>query len=95
MAEKPHWPFLQGFRQQGVVGKGEGLAGDIPRLFPLHGVLVDQKAHQLGDGDGGVGVVELHGKLVVKALQAVGALPVEPHHVLQRAGDEEVLLLQP
>ena len=58
-------------------------------------MLVDQQAHQLGDGDRRMRVVQLHGELLVEALQR-NLLPAhDAQHVLQRAGDEEVLLLQP
>jgi hypothetical protein len=59
-------------------------------------VLVDQQAHQLGDGDRRVRVVELDRELLVEALSG-RLLPaqVDAQHVLQRAGDEEVLLLEP
>ena len=87
---------LQRLGQQGVVGVGEGRAGDLPGLVPVHAVLVDQQAHQLGHGDRRVGVVELDGELLVEARPGRPAsLDAGADHVLQRAGDEEVLLLQP
>jgi hypothetical protein len=52
-------PGFQRLRQQGVVGVAEGGHRDFPGLVPGQVVLVDQEPHQLGDGDGRVGVVEL------------------------------------
>ena len=54
--------------------------------------LVEQDAHQFGDGQRRVGVVELDGDLVGKAAP-VGVVAAEPaHEVRQRAGDQEILL---
>ena len=68
--EQGHGPGLQGLREQGVVGEGEGPAGDVPGLVPGHGMVIHEHAHQFRDGDGGMGVVELDGELLVEAGQA-------------------------
>ena len=39
-----------------------------------------------------MGVVELHGEALVKGVQGVSPHEVDADHVLERAGDEEVLL---
>ena len=57
-------PLLQGLGQQRVVGVGQGADGQVPRLVPAELGLVEQDAHQLGDGHRRVGVVELDGDLV-------------------------------
>ena len=57
--------------------------------------LVDQQPHQFGHGDRGMGVVELDGELLVEALGRDLLHADDAQHVLQRAGDEEVLLLEP
>ena len=41
-----------------------------------------------------MGVVELAGELFVETVQAVATVQVDRDHILQRAGDKKVLLLQ-
>lgn len=78
-----------------MAGVGEAPARDVPRLVPVEALEVDEDPHQLGDRDDGVGVVELESdplrQLVQVEVVREGVLDV----VVQRAGDEEVLLLQP
>ena len=57
-------PLLQGLGQQGVVGVGERPPGEVPGLVPAEVRLVEQDAHQLGDGQRRVRVVELDGHLL-------------------------------
>ncbi len=87
-------PHLERLGQQRVARVGEALLGDRPGLVPLHALLVDEQAHELGDGDDRVGVVELEDDLLGEFAQveALGQGPVEV--VPQRTGDEKVLLLQ-
>ena len=56
--------------------------------------IVDQQPHQLRHGDGRVGVVELNRPVVGEVLDGQSAVVEAAQHVLQRAADEEVLLLQ-
>ena len=56
--------------------------------------IVDQQSHQLRHGDGRVGVVELNRPVVGEVLDGQSAVVEAAQHVLQRAADEEVLLLQ-
>ena len=88
-------PHLQCLRQQGVAGVGETLPGDLPRLFPGEAALVDQDAHQLRDGDHRVGVVELEDHPFRQPVQIEAGRQGVVDVVAQRAGHEEVLLLQP
>ena len=62
---------LQRLGQQRVVGVGEGRLRDRPGLVPGDAVLVDQEAHQLGDRDGRMRVVELDRDLVGQVAQVV------------------------
>ena len=67
-------PGLQRFGQQRVVGVGQRRDRDLPGFVPAEIVQVDQDAHQLGDGEARMGVVELHRDLLRQAAQlAVGA----------------------
>ena len=59
-----HRPPLQGLREEGVVCVGEGLSADVPGLGPSQVLLVQKDPHQLWDGEGWVGVVELYGHLL-------------------------------
>ena len=56
---------------------------------------VDQQPHQLGDGDGGMGVVELDGDFFGQLSDVAGLLHVAADQILQRGGGEEILLAQP
>ena len=85
-------PLLQGLGQQGVVRVGQGLAGEIPGLVPAEPRVVEQDPHQLGNGHGGVRVVELDGDLRGERTPVGVAPPEAPHEIGQRAGDEKVLL---
>ena len=58
-------------------------------------LLIDKDPHQLGDGDGGMGVVQLHRPARVELVEGLAAGELQPEDVLQRTGHEEVLLRQP
>ncbi len=95
LAEHRQGPGLQSLRQQGVVGVAQRRHGDCPRVIPLELPLVYQEPHQLGDRDRRMRVVELQCPLFGERLNgAVGNVVVHVQHVLQRTGDEEVLLQQ-
>jgi hypothetical protein len=46
-------------------------------------VFVDQQAHEFGDGDGRVGVVELDGEFFVEEAPGCRVVAGDAHHVLQ------------
>ncbi|MNM91888.1 hypothetical protein D3C81_1041990 [compost metagenome] len=89
-----HRPAFQRFGQQRVVGVRQHGHGELPGLLPLQVPLIQQQAHQLGDGDGRMGVVELDGRLVGKAADGLALAEVPLQHILQRCADEEVFLAQ-
>jgi len=77
-----------------VASVRERAAGDLPSGVPFQPFLVEQDAHQLGDGDDRMGVVELDhdlrrevGPFLVAQLEATD-------DVTEAGGYEEVLLLQ-
>ena len=74
-------PLLERLRKQRVVRVRERLPRERPRLLPPHVVLVDAEAHELGDGDGRMRVVELHDVLGVEALESARGLTMDPDHV--------------
>ena len=94
-AHHGHRPGLQRFGHQRVVGVGEHLAALRPGAVPRHFVLIDQQAHQLGHGDGRVGVVQVDGHLVGQLVEQLVVVQVAADDVLQRGADEEVFLAQP
>ena len=96
LADQAGRPDLKGLRQQGVAGVVEGLGGDGPRGIPVVAVLIDEDAHELGDADHRVGVVELEDDLVREGRQVrlVLARVEDADGVVQGCGDEEVLLLE-
>ena len=88
-------PGLQRLRQQRVVGVGQRLDRDLPGFVPAEIVQVDQDAHQLGDGEARMGVVELHRGLRAQAAQLAVGAEMTLDQVLQRGRDEEIFLAQP
>lgn len=70
-----------------MVGVGEDLAHDVPRQGPAEVVLIHEKAHELGDADGRMRIVELHCDLVGELLPAAAGLGSHEgaDHVLLRA----------
>ena len=94
--EEGHAPALERFRQQGVIGVGEGRVDDRPGAVPGEVLLVDEDAHELDDRDRRMRVVELHGDLggeIVPRVSAGAQVPADD--VPQRARDEEILLHEP
>ena len=93
-AEYLERPPLERLGEERVVGVGERSAGDVPCLVPGQGVLIDQEPHELGDGDCRMRIVQLRRELLMKALERHVLRARDAEHVLDRAGDEEVLLLE-
>ena len=58
-------------------------------------MFVHQQPHQLRHRDGGVGIVELDREALMEAVQIFSPQQVNMDHILQRTGNEEVLLRQP
>ena len=92
--EEAHRPGLQRLRHQGVVRVCEGPPGDVPRPVPLEVVDVEQQAHQLGNGDGRMRVVQLNRHVIGECIEGVVRVEEPLDDVLERGGDEEILLLQ-
>mmetsp|Transcript_1099 Transcript_1099/g.3058 ORF Transcript_1099/g.3058 Transcript_1099/m.3058 type:complete len:928 (+) Transcript_1099:706-3489(+) len=88
-------PLLQRLGHDGVVGVVEALGDDAPRVVPGQALHVHQQAGQLRHRNGGVRVVQLEARLLGQQVPLRAVLGLEAgHHVLQRGGHEEVLLLQ-
>ncbi len=93
--DERHRPAFQRLRQQRVVRVGEGVPRDLPRRVPIHAALVDEQAHQLGHGDGGMRVVELDRDMLGEGAHVLVLGDVPPEQILQRGGGEEELLPEP
>jgi hypothetical protein len=88
-------PGLECLGQQRVVGVGATGNHQRPRLGPGQARLVDEVAHQLGDHQRRVGVVELDRDLFRETLPVVAEPAAEARRdVADRAGDQEVFLGQ-
>ncbi len=87
-------PGFESFRQQGVIRVRASRDGDVPGLVPGNIVQIDEDAHQLGDGDARMGVVELNGGLVRQGVDRAVRAAVPLHEVLERGGDKKVFLAQ-
>jgi hypothetical protein len=96
-------PPLERFGHDGVVGVAEGARGDVPRIVPGQLLHVHQQAHELGDRQRGVGVVELDRHLVREAIEETEPERAVVHlitflvaadDVQERGRYEEVLLGQ-
>ena len=92
--EDVHVPLLEGLGHDGVVGVGEHLLADLEALVPVKAALIQQDAHHLGDGQGGMGVVELDGHLVGQVLEGAVGGQVVLDDVADRGGGQEILLAQ-
>ena len=90
-----HRPLLEGLRQQRVVRVVEHRPRDLPRGVPRHAVHVHEQAHELGDADHRMRVVELDRDMVRERRELAILSLVTPHEVLQRCGREEDLLPEP
>ena len=85
-------PGLERFRQQRVVGVGQRRDRDLPGFIPAEIVQVDQDAHQFGDGETRMGVVELHRGLGRQTAQLAVGGKMAVDQILQRRRDEEIFL---
>ena len=92
--EQGHGPFLEGLRQQRVIRVAHRRLRDLPRGVPGQLPLVHQDAHQLGDGQRRMRVVQVNGDLGRKRVEALVIQLIARHEVAHRAGNQEVLLEQ-
>ena len=67
---------------------------DAPGLRPIHPMLIDQQAHQLGYSDCRMRVVQLDGGVIGQCCQCFKLDQVACDQILQRGGGKEELLAQ-
>ena len=77
------WPGLQRFGHQRVVGVGENALALLPGVRPEDAVLVAEQAHQLGDADGRVRIVEVNGDFVGEVVEVAVLFQMILENVLQ------------
>mmetsp|Transcript_14674 Transcript_14674/g.37135 ORF Transcript_14674/g.37135 Transcript_14674/m.37135 type:complete len:293 (-) Transcript_14674:379-1257(-) len=87
-------PHFKCFRHDGVIRVGKGVVDNLPGLFPREAFLVDEQAHELGNGNRRVRLVQLNRHLVRQVEEGSGALLEPPQDVLERGRDVKVLLPQ-
>ena len=92
--EQAHRPGFQRFRHQRVVGVGENAAALTPGIGPQHAVHVAEQAHQFGDADRRVRIVEVDRDLIGQIVQGTVLFEVMEDDVLQRGRNEEIFLTQ-
>src|SRR5439155_157829 len=67
----------------------------LPRLVPTDLMLVNQQAHQFGDGDGRMGVVKLNSEMARQFIERGSTLlAIDAEDVLQGTRSKEILLLE-
>ena len=93
-AEHLYRPGLQRLMHEGVVGVREHALAQTPGVGPGQVVLIEQQAHQLGDGQHRVGVVEVDADLGGKLVKGAVLAQVAAQQVLHAGADKEILLMQ-
>src|SRR5215472_9507390 len=85
-------PLLERFRQESVVGVGQGFSCKIPGLIPAEVRVVQQNTHQFSDRHRRMGIIELN-RGPVGQLFPIRVMPQEAsHQVSQRARHQKILL---
>ena len=88
-------PSLQGLAHHGVVGVGHRALDDVPGSVPAIAALVQHHPHHLGDGQHGVGVVEVDSRQLGQLIQVAVGVQVAADDVLDGGAHQEVLLGEP
>ena len=83
--DEVHRPAFERFGQKRMIRVTEGSLRYIPGRVPTQQVFVHEQAHQFGNRQGRVRVVELDGELPVKSLERLFALEIEADHILKGA----------
>src|SRR5215472_2400489 len=92
VTEERQTPGLERFREQGVIGVGERTPRQIPGLVPWQHAFIHQQPHELRHGDGWMGIIQLYRDHFGQSLDRFALELQQAQYVLQRAGDEKVLL---
>ena len=87
-------PGLEGLGHYRVVRVGHAVADDVPGLIPAQAVLVHEDAHELGDNERRVRVVNVDNVVLGEGAHVAPGAAMVADDVLRGGGDEEVLLLE-
>src|SRR5262249_10340691 len=81
--EQVNRPALERLGQKRMIGIGRCLSDDVPSLVESDAVNIDEEPHELGHGDGRMGIVELTGALVGEVARILELLEMAPQQVLE------------
>ena len=87
-------PLFERLGEDGVVRIRYRRSYDLPGAVPLVAVVIHEYAHQLGNGQSGVRIVDVDDRLVVEIVQRAVESELVPDYVLAGSGHHEVLLLE-
>ncbi len=87
-------PALECFGENGVIGITGGGANDLPGFFPVEAFHIDEDAHQFGDDERWVGIVELDEDVLRQVVDGVAFFAEAAQDVVHGGCDEEVLLAE-
>ena len=90
--DEPLRPGLERLGHDGVVRVVDAGGDDGPRLVPAEAVVIEQQAHELGDDERRVRVVDLDDVVLGKVAHRAVARAMGAQDALRRRGDEEILL---
>ncbi len=95
LLEKRKGPFFESLRKKCMIGVSKCFLRSFPCPIPVNLMLIDKEPHELRHGNGGVCVVQLCCKFFINCIWRIPCKPVNAYHILQRAGDKEILLRKP
>ena len=87
-------PAFECLGQKRVIGVAKDAFGDRPSRIPRQLFDVDEDAHQFGDGDGRMRIVQLDGDFIGKLAEVFVGFFVAADDVVNRAANEEILLFK-
>ena len=93
LGEQVDRPLLKCLSHNRMVGICTGSGGDIPCLVPAETIVIQKDTHQLRDGHGRMGIVQLEGNLLGKLSDIIVFSHKLLYCFLNRGRDKEILLL--
>ena len=95
-AHQVNRPSFQSLRQNGVVGVGNGVGGNLPGLVPTQSQIIHQHAHQLRHAQGRVRIVDVdsHPFGHLRPSVVAVALAVTPDNRANASRGKEIFLVQ-
>ena len=87
-------PTFQRFGHNRMVGVGKHAFDDIPRIVPGVTAFVQHNTHQFGNGQGRVGIVDMHRRHFGQVIQRTVLFQMALYDILNGCGNEEILLRQ-